>query len=469
MVTQADRVGQHVEADRAALQAGAIRTLVLSQVLSGLGMASGIAVGALLAQQLSGSDALAGLGTTFQVLGGALIAIPVARVMAARGRRPGLQLGYLLAFVGAAIVVSAAVADSFPLMLVGMLLFGGGTSANGQARYAAADLALPARRGRDLSIVVWATTIGSVIGPNLVGPGKAFAQAVGLPDLAGSFVFSLAGFLLAWIVINRLLRPDPLLTSRALERAGRAAAAQRPPEPSRDVTDAARPEPADPSGPLEPDAAASLDAADDADDHDGSLSRGLRVVRANPMARLGMITVALGHLVMVSVMVMTPLHMSHGNAELEVIGFVISMHIVGMYAFSPLVGAAVDRWGGRRVASTGGVILAAAGLLASRAHTGWSGLLLVALVLLGLGWSCTLVSGSTLLTASVTASERPAVQGLSEVVMGLAGAGGGALAGVVVGGFGYPTLAAAAAVVGVGVVVLATTTHRDRSTVPTAS
>ena len=127
---------------------------------------------------------------------------------------------------------------------------------------------------------------------------------------------------------------------------------------------------------------------------------------------------------------------------------------------------AVDRWGGRPVAATGGIILTCAGLLASRAHTGWSGLLLAALMLLGLGWSCTLVSGSTLITASVNASERPAVQGLSEVTMGLAGAGGGALAGVVVGGFGYPVLAAAAAVVGVGVVVLATLTHRGRSALP---
>ena len=469
MVTQAGRVAQHTEGDRATLQASAIRTLVLSQVLSGLGMASGVAVGALLAQQLSGSDSLAGLGTTFQVLGGALISIPVARVMAARGRRPGLQLGYLLAFVGAAVVVSAAMAGSFPLMLLGMLLFGGGTSGNGQARYAAADLALPARRGRDLSIVVWATTVGSVIGPNLVGPGKAFAQAVGLPDLAGSFLFSLAGFLLAWLVINRMLRPDPLITSRALERAGRAAAAQRHPDPSSEVTGAVELEPADPAGAVEPDAVSRADEPDGADEHDGSLTRGWRIVRANPMARLGMITVALGHVVMVSVMVMTPLQMSRGNAQLEVIGFVISMHIVGMYALSPVVGWAVDRWGGRRVAATGGVILAVAGLLASRAHTGWSGLLLAALVLLGMGWSCTLVSGSTLLTASVTASERPAVQGLSELTMGLAGAGGGALAGVVVGGYGYPTLAAAAALVGVGVIVLATSTHRGRTVLPSRS
>ncbi|MEO7754232.1 MAG: MFS transporter, partial [Terracoccus sp.] len=208
-------------ADRATLQRSVIRTLFLSQILSGLGMASGVAVGALLAAELSGTDALAGLGTTFQVLGGALISIPVARVMAARGRSLGLQLGLALAMVGAALVVTAAVARSFPLMLLGMLLFGGGTSANGQARYAAADLAGEQRRGRDLSLVVWATTIGSVLGPNLVGPGRSFAQLVGLPDLVGSFVFSLAGFAVSLLVINRLLRPDPLLTSRALDEAAR--------------------------------------------------------------------------------------------------------------------------------------------------------------------------------------------------------------------------------------------------------
>lgn len=447
--------GAHDE--RARLQPKVIRALVLSQILSGLGLASGLAVGALLAEQVSGSESLAGLGITFQVLGGALIAIPVARLMAARGRRPGLQLGYALACAGAAIVVIAAVVGSFALLLTGMLLFGGGTTSNGQARYAAADLAEPARRGRDLSIVVWATTIGSVLGPNLVGPGKAFAGLVGLPDLVGSFVFSLVGFLLAWLVINRLLRPDPLLTSRALERAGRAEHDARHPASSGELTVAGVPEAADSMGtaPLgtSPLGTAPV-VADPRDDHDGSLGRGARIVRSNPTARLGLLTTALGHVVMVSVMVMTPLHMSHGDAELEVIGFVISMHVVGMFAFAPVVGWAVDRWGGRPVAATGGAILMVAALLASRAHTGWSVVLLVALVLLGVGWSCTLVSGSTLLTSSVTAVERPATQGLAEVVMGLAGASGGALAGVVVGRFGYPTMAMGAAVFGVLIPVL---------------
>ncbi len=228
--------------------------------------------------------------------------------MAARGRRPGLQFGYALAMVGAALVVTAAVAGSFPLMLVGMLLFGGGTAGNGQARYAAADLAEEHRRGRDLSIVVWATTIGSVLGPNLVGPGKDLARIIGIPDLAGSFIFSLAGFVLAFLVINRLLRPDPLLTSRALERGAAASSAQRRTEaavPARADEVASELEPTDTVG------AGSVDA-EVLVDHDGSLTRGLQVLRAKADARLGMLTMALGHVVMVGVMVMTPIHMKHG-------------------------------------------------------------------------------------------------------------------------------------------------------------
>lgn len=407
--------------DPAATQRRVVRTLVSSQVLSGVGMASGIAVGALLAEQLSGSEALAGLGTTAQVLGGALIAIPVARIMAARGRRRGLEFGYALAILGAAVVIAAAVWGSFPLMLAGMLLFGGGTAGNGQARYAAADLAHDAHRGRDLSIVVWATTIGSVVGPNLIGPGQTLARAVGIPDLAGSFVFSLAGFILAVVVLNRWLRPDPLLVSRALDHAD----------------------------PHTPDA-----------DHDGSLRRGLRVLRANPDARLGMLTVALGHVVMVGVMVMTPIHMRHGDATLGVIGLVLSVHIAGMYAFSPLVGIAVDRIGGRRIAALGGGILTVAVLMAALTQAGWSFLLLTALFLLGAGWSCTFVSGSTMLTAAVSPDERPAVQGVTEVTMGTMAAGGGALAGFVMELSSYGALAAGAAAVSLTILTLAVLRRR---------
>jgi len=440
--------------DRDALQRRVVRTLVGSQVLGGVGMACGIAVGALLAEDLSGTEALAGVGTTSQVLGTALLTIPVARATAARGRRVGLRLGLSVAFVGAALVLVAAVLRSFPLFVVGMFLFGGGTTANNQTRYAAADLAEPARRGRDLSIVVWATTIGSVAGPNLVGPGKAVAHALGLPELAGVFTFSLVGFVLAWLVVDRFLLPDPLLTARRLDAESRQADAA-----SRRV-DAAASEAAGVDGGdrAAAGAAATADPAAgsvaDVPNHDGSMRRGLAVVRANPRALQGVLVMALGHLVMVSVMVMTPIHMKHGHAELEVIGFVISVHILGMFALSPLVGMAVDRWGSQWVATVGGAVLMVAAVLASWTEAGWSGLLLAALFLLGVGWSCTLVSGSTLLTAAVSTDERPATQGLADVVMGLAGAVGGVAAGVVVGSLGYGALATGSAVVGVVVLVL---------------
>lgn len=443
--------------DRATLQRRVVRSLVLSQVLGGVGMASGIAVGALLAEDLSGTEALAGFGTTSQVLGTALLTIPVARATAARGRRVGLRLGLSVAFVGAALVLGAALLRSFPLFVVGMFLFGGGTTANNQTRYAAADLASPAHRGRDLSIVVWATTIGSVVGPNLVGPGKALAHAVGLPELAGTFVFSLVGFVLAWLVVDRLLRPDPLLTARAFDAAERAERSEQ--AGRRDRVEASVPSDVLQGGEAAADPTSG--GVEDAPNHDGSMRRGLAVVRANPAALRAVLVMALGHLVMVSVMVMTPIHMKHGHAELEVIGFVISVHILGMYALSPLVGSAVDRWGAPPVAMAGGVVLTLASLLASRSHAGWSGLLLVALFLLGVGWSCTLVSGSTLLTSVVTTDERPATQGLADVLMGLAGAGGGVVAGVVVGSLGYSDLAGGAA--GVGVVILLVGAARRRA------
>lgn len=375
------------------VQRRTVATLSMSQVLGGISLASGVAVGALLAEEVSGSPTYAGLGSTFQVLGSAVIAVPMARLSAARGRRPGLALGYVLSFVGALGLIASGVIGSFALLLVASLLFGGSTASNNQARYAAADLADPAHRGRDLSLVVWATTIGSVVGPNLVGPSEPVSRLLGIPRLTGPFVFSLVGLALAVAVLFWRLRPDPLIEAR------------------RRVTDA--------------------DPTASGQTH-GSVRRGLRVIASRPQAMLGVVTLALGHMTMVSVMVMTPLHMRHGQADLTIIGFVISMHILGMFAFSPLTGMAVDRLGGRTVAMVGSGILAVATLLASTAPMGHSMRLLAALFLLGLGWSCTLVSGSTLLTSAVPTAERPGAQGASDLVMGLAAGLGGAVAGVVV-------------------------------------
>lgn len=398
-------LGVATPADRV-VQRRTIGTLVGSQMLGGVGVSSGIAVGSLLAEEILGSPDLAGLGGTFQVLGSALIAIPMARIMSVRGRRPGLGFGYLLGIAGAILLTTAGIVRSFPLLLAGSILFGGATAANNQARYAAADLSEDRHRGRDLSIVVWATTVGAVLGPNLVGVAGHVAEALGIPALTGPFLFSLTGFGLAATLLAARLRPDPLLLARTRAQ---AAAVE----------------------PLE---------------HHGSVARGLRVAAANPAALLGLVTVALGHAVMVSVMVMTPLHMHHGGADLRVIGFVISIHVLGMFAFSPVVGFAVDRFGARPMALVGSAVLVTSALLAAQAPTGWSAGLAVALFLLGLGWSFTLVSGSTLIAGAVPVAERAGVQGASDLAMGLAAGAAGALAGLIVGQLGYPVLGLSAAV-----------------------
>ena len=413
--------------DPTGLQTRTVGTLMSSQVMGGIGVASGIAVAALMAAEISGRDDLSGLANTTQVLGGALMTIPVAALMAAHGRRVGLVTAYLVGTVGAVLAITAAVIGNFWLLLLGTALFGASSTANSQARYAAVDLAPPTRRGRHLSLVVWATTIGSVLGPNILGPGKALAGVLGLPPLAGAWVFSAAGFLLAALLVHLLLRPDPLLTARAL---------------------------ADQGAPAGPRVAQR-----------GSIVHGLRVIIASPVTRLGTIAVTAGHVVMVAVMVMTPIHMSHGHAEVEVIGFVISIHILGMYGLSPVAGFLTDRWGARPVIVAGALIQVAACVLAATSRTGWSLGLLAGLFLLGLGWSCTMVAGSNLVAAGSEVRDRASVQGASDLVMGLSAAAAGGLAGVVVQHLGYDWLGGAGAAVAL---LLAVSTVASARRVPSS-
>ncbi|SCL31785.1 MFS transporter [Micromonospora inyonensis] len=424
-----------VRPDVAPIQRRTLRLLFTTQVIGGVGVTIGISVGALLAERIAGA-AVAGLAQSAGVVGGALLAVPVTRVMTGYGRRPGLVLAYLTGALGGVLVVTAAAARSVPLLFLGMLLFGGGTAANLQARYTAVDLAEPARRGRQLSLIVWATTVGAVAAPNFASLADDTTSGWGLPRLAGPFAFSAVAFLVTAVVIFALLRPDPLLTARRIA-ASEVGDGDHPDGPGRrNGAGLALPG-------TRPRAAGMWSA--------------WRTVRQRPAARLGIAAVAMGHLVMVGVMAMTPVHLgeSHGDAEvLHVVGVVLSLHIAGMYALAPVVGWLTDR-AGRRPVILGGTAL----LLAACAVAGTAGHdtvpLSVGLVLLGLGWSATMVAGSTLLSESVPVAERPTVQGLSDLTMGLAGAAAGAASGFVVQVAGYPVLTLLAAVAVVPLVALA--------------
>ncbi|MFJ2258250.1 MFS transporter [Streptomyces sp. NPDC087844] len=393
--------------------------LIASQILGGLGVAAGIALAVVLAQEVAGTEALAGLAPTATVTGTAVLSVPLAALMTARGRRPGLVLAYLIGALGAGIVVAGAVMGSFPLLLAGMAGFGAASSANLQARFAAADLAEPKRRARAISNVVWATTIGAVLGPNIAAPAGRSVSGLGIPEAAGPFVWAAGVFLLSALLVAVLLRPDPLLTARALA-------------PIEEQSPAAR-----------------------------SIRAGAAAVRASPRARLALVTVAVSHTAMVSVMSMTPLDLGHHGAGIDLIGLVISVHIAGMYAFSPLMGRLSDRFGRLSGIGLAVALLACAALLAGTAGADHRQTA-AGLFLLGLGWSAGLVSGSALLTDSVPQPARAAAQGLSDLSMNASAGLGGAAAGLVVAqaGYGWLNAVAACLLLPLGALALFTRTRR---------
>lgn len=408
--------------DLVAVQRRTLRVLFATQIISGVGVGIGASVGALLAADLAGVG-VSGLAPSTAVVGAALLALPATGIVRRHGRRPSLAAAYLVATLGSIVIVTAAIQGAIPLLFAGFFLFGGATAAGLQARYAAVDLAPPALRGRHLSTIVWATTIGAIAGPNLAAFAGATLDDYGVPTLAGPFVFSAVLFVVAALVLMVLMRPDPAILARGA--AAPSAETALPPQ------------------------------------HTG-MRAALRVVASHPPARLGVTAMAVGHLVMVGVMVMTPLHIrgaGHDAAHtLRIVGVVISLHVAGMYAFSPAIGWVTDRFGRRPIILTGvALLIAACAMTASAGHD--TTRLAIGLIALGLGWSCTMVAGSTLLSESVPVELRASAQGLSDLTMGLAGASAGALSGVVVYAWGFPMLGLIAALATVPFIALATRRH----------
>ncbi len=394
------------------IQRNTVRVLAVSQVFSGVAVAGSIAAGALIAASLADSEAAAGLAQTAGVLGAAILALPLARIALGKGRRVALSTGYGMAAVGAVLVVIAAVTRNLLLVYLGCGLVGVASASSYQARYAATDLAEEHHRARALSWVVWAGTIGAVLGPNLLNVSGQLAMSLGLPQLSGPYLVAAACLIVATIIMMIFLRPDPYLTAILHREAGGEVRATP------------------------------------------RLRDGIEHLRTRPRAMLGIVVIAIGHVVMVMVMVMTPVHMAHVDVTLQLIGLVISVHVAGMFAFSPVVGWAVDRFGRIPIVILGIAILAAACAVAGFAPADSVPMLGLGLFLLGLGWSCTLISGSTIVTDEVEPAERPAVQGLSDLTMNAAGALGGVVAGLVVLVGSYALLCAVAVVPLAGLAVV---------------
>lgn len=432
----------------AQVQSRTVRVLGTAQVFSGLGNGATLSLGSILAVDLSGTEATAGLVNSAMTLGSALISIPLAQLALDRGRRVSLSAGLAAGLVGQALMVTAVFTRIFPLLLVGAFLVGFGAAVNLQARFAVTDLAAPERRGRALSVVVWAVTVGAVLGPNLVGPGAALSAVLGIPAHAGPFLISAAGMLVGWLIILIGLRPDPLLVRRDLDAAGAHAA------------------PARPSSPRAPQPRRLPFGID-------RWGEGWAMIRTHPVALAAVVSVVAAHGVMVGLMSMTPLHIQHeagltsqqlhSHPDVVVlIGFTLSLHVAGMYALSPVMGTLADRWGPVRTVVGGLVLLLAATALTAllpQVH----GAVVTGLILLGLGWSAVTVAGSTLLVSALSPDERVPAQGFSDAVMSLSGALTSVVAGVIMGTLGYAGLSVLlAAVVVLAMAAVLRLGRRDR-------
>lgn len=389
----------------AAVQRRTIITLVAAQITGGMGLAAAVTVGGLIAADLGG-DAAAGLPLAASVTGTAAAALPLAAVMRRSGRRPGLRLGWLVGAAGAVIAVTATVQTNLPLLLTGMVLFGGAEAASSAARYAAADLAPAARRGTAIGMVVSSTAVTATVGPGIVGPATMGAAAIGLPPLAGPFVVSVAAFGVASAVITIALRPDPLVVA-----SGRTPGDDADGAPVTGVPSATAP----------------------------TFAELLRL----PAVRLGVAAAVVANFTMLTLMTVTPLHLTGGHVHadgLGLIGLIISVHIGGMFAPAPLAGRLGDRAGHRPVVAAGAALLGAAGVLAAGTGPSQPLQLLVALLLLGVGWNFAFVGGSALLTGAVAPGHRPRVQGLADTAMGAAGVLGAASSGVLMTWIGFGRL-----------------------------
>lgn len=375
--------------DQERLQRRTLFTLIGSVGPAGMGLAGGFAATTLASKEIVDNESLATLAATMISIGGALVAVPISRYMARRGRRPGLRIGWTIAAVGALLAVLAVETSTYPLLVLGTLGIGAGNGTNLAARYAAADLAPADKRARSIGILVWASSIGSILGPTVaLGATEPPAEWLGFEALSGPYLMAIVVFALAAIVAEVFLRPDPLLVATGGDG----------------VTAVARP----------------------------SLKESFSRIGTNRMAVIAVGAMAVGQAVMVAIMTVTPLHMEDGAHEKRIIGLVISLHIVGMYLFAPVVGWLVDRLPSSLIVGLAGVTLFVGGEMAS--HTDPEDRLGVftGLFLIGLGWSFAMISGSSLLTGAFGVKERAAIQGAADFTMTASGAAAGLASGVIV-------------------------------------
>jgi MFS family permease len=379
-------------------------TLLAAQVCGSTAHSITLAVGSIVAAEITGSNLWSGLPVGTAALGAALSSLWLSRLMARLGRRRGLALGYQLAVLGSGLGMAGAVGRSFPLLLIGMVLFGIGNASNLLSRFAAADVSPAIQRGRAIGLIVGGATVGSIVGPNLLALSARVAELIGLPLEGSAFLIGVVGFGLAAILIDALLRPDPLVIARQIADAEGTRAPTRP------------------------------------DGTESRSGRPLRVILKMTRVRIALGALMTSQLVMIGTTSTAAVYLHDQGHGVEIIGFATAMHLGGMYVASPFTGWLVDRIGRLPVIFMGSLVLIGAVILAAVTPGSEGVIVSVALFVNGVGWNFAFVGGSALLTDALEHEERPQMQGLADLVTGLMGALGSTLGGMILGGWGFAAL-----------------------------
>jgi MFS family permease len=378
-------------------------TLFVAQVCGSTGHSMSLAVGAIMAAAITGTNTWSGMPVAVGALGAALASWPLSRLMERSGRRGGLALGYGLAVIGAVLGVAGVAIGSFTVMLIGMALFGISNTSNLLARYAAADITPGPRRGRAMGLIVWGSTLGSIIGPNLTGPALRVGAMLGIPATASAFLISVAAYALAAVLVALFLRPDPLTIARDMQT----------------IADTGR---------------------------TAAPARTLGAILGDVRVQIAFATLAISQFVMISTTSTSPVYLHDQGHGVQTIGIAVSLHLAGMYVASPLSGWLSDRFGRLPMIGAGALVLIVAVVLAGLTPGTDRVLVIGALFLNGVGWNFAFVAGSALLTDALSPAERASTQGLADLAMGLMGAFGSAAGGMILGIWGFAVLNALGAV-----------------------
>jgi MFS family permease len=360
--------------------------VAIAQVFSGAGLAAGITVGALLAQDMLGNDSITGVPAAMYTLGSALAAFLIGRISQRHGRRLGLAAGFLTGGIGAVGVLISVITNNIFLLFAALFIYGAGFAANLQVRYAGTDLANANQRATAVSMTLVASTFGAIAGPNLVNVMGNFAEGIGIPALAGPFILAALVFILAGSILFIFLRPDPLFVAKAL--------------------------------------------TEHQAHHQANILANSQEINKRGIV-VGAVVMILSQIVMVGIMTMTPVHMGHHGHDLGDVGLVIGIHAGFMFLPSLVTGRLVDKIGRLAMAAASGITLLASGVIAAMAPPDSMILITIALALLGLGWNLGLISGTALIVDSTNPRTRAKTQGSVDVFVALAGASGGVLSGIV--------------------------------------